>query len=527
MTVLTYTVVTDPASLEASGTSPSPSTATVYLVVTYTGQQRDATWYSIDVVVPLGDGTDDLTPHTTQINAKGWHKDRTQPQASPVTVQQPDPKTFRLIAAGGGTLKPGDHMVLTLKNVTVAKAAGLAALTVTESAKTQGLTAKNRYTAVALAKTARAPRDFRLDHDIIDAGTTTELSWEGSADFTYEILFPGGRKPVTSSAGPQGRYTVSLKGADAPKRDTAYTLLATSTRTNQQHLLATTVQVRGPIVDELTATTSIKTGSLTADKATFDGVNTNWVQGKNTDDGWISFPKSGLNVYQNGTRTWGTVAADNADLNSVTAKKVQGAGDLTVDKLTATTSIKTGSLTADKATFDGVNTNWVQGKNTDDGWISFPKSGLNVYQNGTRTWGTVAADNADLNSVTAKKVQGAGDLTVDKLTATTSIKTGSLTADKATFDGVNTNWVQGKNTDDGWISFPKSGLNVYQNGTRTWGTVAADNADLNSVTAKKVQGRGDRNGWISFAGYGINVQQQGDDGTGAWGGVGVKWIAQH
>jgi hypothetical protein len=375
MPILSYTLLTDPAPLAASGPGPSPSTATVYLVAT-NDEDTDVNWSFIDVEVPLGDSADDLTPNTTQIIAAGLCKGVTPPQATPVSVQRTTNSTFRCVpGAGGGILRPSEHLVLTLENITVAKEAGLAVLTVTEKVGIPRLfNPRERNAVVALVKTARAPRDFHPDRDIVEAGTKIKLSWEGSADFTYEIVFPGGRKPGPSGppTGSQGRYTVSLEAADAPKRDTTYTLLATSTRTKQQHVLTTTVQVRDPIVDKLTTTTfemrdltidkltvttSINADTVTAVKATItDGISTRWVQGRSTDDGWISFPKGGLNVYRDGTQTWGIVSADKADLN-------------------------------------GVNAKWVQGRGDRDGWISFSYYGVNVMRHeegGTgSTWGGV------------------------------------------------------------------------------------------------------------------------------------------
>ena len=70
MTMLTYTLITDPAPLEASVAGRPPSTGTVYLVVTNTGQQA-AFWSTIAVEVPVGNGAGDLTPDFNPIRSKG------------------------------------------------------------------------------------------------------------------------------------------------------------------------------------------------------------------------------------------------------------------------------------------------------------------------------------------------------------------------------------------------------------------------------------------------------------------------
>ncbi|MEV4018281.1 hypothetical protein AB0J35_48080 [Nonomuraea angiospora] len=388
LTLLAYTLMTDPTPLEASAAGRSPSTGTVYLVVTNTAQQA-AFWHSIQVQVPIGDGAGHLTPDFQKIKARGEYGARSGAQ-SPVNVKPQGSDAFQATAQGGGRarLDPGDHIVLTLENVTVAAAAGVAVLRVTEnSSSTQAGRLSNRYAAVPLMKTAPkeipAPHDFRPDDAMVNAGSNIVLRWDGSDDFDYKILFPGGQATV-----PRGVRSWSPAAADAPKRATTYTLVATSRTTpKQEHFRTTTVEVRDPILDTLTVTTGINTpwvqgtanatggrvtftdtgvrisassgaqGSVTADKAEFNGVRTEWVQGRNSDDGWISFPKEGLNVRRGSGQDWGTVFADKADLN-------------------------------------GVNTRWVQGRTAADGWISFPTSGLQVSRGGTDTptQGNVYAD---------------------------------------------------------------------------------------------------------------------------------------
>ncbi|MEV6154263.1 hypothetical protein AB0L53_28325 [Nonomuraea sp. NPDC052129] len=376
---------------------------------------------------------------------------------------------FEVTPQSGGvaSFKPGDYLVLTMENVTIAATAGPAVLTVRE--KTEDDDGEHtRYTSVALVKTAPkeipAPRDFHPDKGMVDAGESLTLSWEGSPEFDYRILFTGGSADI-----PSGARTWPL--ADAPKRATTYTLVATDPITQQQHFLTTTVQVRFPVLETLTATTGIDTpwvqgavdgkkgrvtftgtgveisdnsggqGTVTADRADVNGVNTGWVQGRGADDGWISFPKEGLNVRKGAGQSWGSVFADRADLN-------------------------------------GVNTGWVQGRSTDDGKITFPKDGLDVRQ-GSGAWGTVHADKADLN-------------------------------------GINTKWVQGRSTDDGWIGFSKEGLNVHKGAGQDWGTVSADQADVNGVITKQVRGSGEGKGYIEF------LEQ--DKGVRIFGGVSAGWI---
>ncbi|RCG29079.1 hypothetical protein DQ384_22340 [Sphaerisporangium album] len=379
MTLLTYTLITDPAPLEASAPGRSPSTGTVYLVVTNTGQQA-AFWSTIKVEVPVGNGAGDLTSDFNKIKPKGEYGARSGPR-SPANVQ-PGPQgsnAFQATAPGGrASFAPGDHMVLTLENVTVAPTAGLAVLRVTENTgRTKTGLLSNSFAAVALVKTAPkeipAPRNFRPDDTMVNAGTSIVLKWEGSDDFDYKILFPGGQAAIT-----QGAYSWSPAAADAPKRATTYTLVATSRTTpQQQHFLTATVQVRNPVLETLIATT---------------GIDTPWIQGTaNATRGRVTFTGAGVAI-SNGSGGQGTVTADNAYFNTVYTPWIGGPnggegavafsqGGATVRR--AGGSQERGTLFADKADLNGVNTRWVQGRSADDGWISFPHFGIQVSRGGT------------------------------------------------------------------------------------------------------------------------------------------------
>ncbi|NUW43663.1 hypothetical protein [Nonomuraea rhodomycinica] len=433
MTALTYAIFTDPAALEASAAGRrSRSTGTVYLVITNTARRTD--WLKIEVRVPVGDDAGDLTPDLTEM--KGEYTDNrwgARPRSQEVKVgRQQGGDVFEVTPQAGGaaSFKPGDYMVLTLENVTIASTAGPVVLTVRE--KTEDDDGEHtRYTSVALLKTSpaeiAAPCGFHPDKGMVGAGENLTLSWEGSPELDYRILFPGGHADI-----PSGTRTWSP--ADAPRRATTYTLVATDPVTQKQHFLTTTVQVRHPVLETLTATTGIDTpwvrgaadgekgrvtftgrgveisdnsnrkGTVTADKADLNGVNTGWVQGRSTDDGWISFPKEGLNVRKGAGQAWGSVFADKADLN-------------------------------------GVNTAWVQGRSADDGWITFPVEGLKVHRK----------DDSHLTH---------------------------LDVGYATHDIVKTRIVRGLRDDDGWISFRKEGLNVHRERGMERGTLFAAETDL-------------------------------------------------
>ncbi|MFF5213083.1 hypothetical protein [Streptosporangium sp. NPDC000396] len=428
MTMLTYTVLTDPAPLEASAAG-RPSTGTVYLLVTNTGQQA-AYWSTTTVTVPIGNGTGDLTltSNFNKIKTKGEYVPRpgTPPGTRPsVNVQRQGSNAVQATAPGGPIhFRPGDYMVLTLENVTVAAKPGLAVLTVTENAgRTKpkpGSLPPSSMAAVALVKTTPkelpTPRDFRPDKAMVDAGDKLTLHWEEIAGFGYEITYPGAPQPVPVSGGSWS--------PPAPKRATTYILTATGPN-KQQHFLTTTVQVRNPELETLTATTEIKTprvqgtatnwgltitgtgaeisngsggkGPLTAGRAVFNGVLTEYVEGPNSGEGVITFPQGGVKIWRTG-----------------------GSDDL-------------GTLEA-----SGVLAGWVEGPNSGEGVITFPQGGVKVW--------------------------GAGG----------SSDPGILYA-----DGVAATYVKGLNPGEGDITFAQGGVRVWRN---------RDSNDAGTLYAGKVNG---------------------------------------
>ncbi|MFK0046113.1 hypothetical protein ACIQU4_18775 [Streptomyces sp. NPDC090741] len=219
--------------------------------------------------------------------------------------------------------------------------------------------------------------------------------------------------------------------------------MATSPGSQQPgSFLTTTVHLRSPEFESVTATT---------------GVHTPWVEGTEN-RGRITFTTRGAQ-FQDDAQALGTVAAATADAETVTATWVRGRDSGAGWIRFPSDGIKVGhgaggdlgTVTADKVSVNGINTQWVGDRDAGKGWIEFPQSGVSVRKDGNREWGTVAADKADLN-------------------------------------GINTKWVQGRTAADGWIEFPAAGVNVFQGaGNRQWGTVAADKADLNDLITRRAQ----------------------------------------
>ncbi|MEU6713638.1 hypothetical protein ABZ897_19350 [Nonomuraea sp. NPDC046802] len=384
--------------------------------------------------VPVGNGAGHLTPNISNITAKGEYTN-----AQSVTVLRQGSNTFQATAPTGSRTRfaPGDHLVLTLENVTVASAAGLAVLKVTEKT---GRSATGRMTnsvgAVALVKTAPkgipAPSDFRAEKSMVEPGADVALLWNGSGDFDYKIVLPDGAEEAVG----QNIFRWSPSPGNAPKRDTTYTLVATSrTAPTQQHFLTTAIQVRNPTLE-----------TVTADNAYFNTVTTPWIGGPNTGDGTMTFPQGGVIVWRTGgSQERGTISADKADLN-------------------------------------GVNTEWVQGKSTDDGWISFPKDGLNVRKGPGQTWGTVFADKADLDGVNTRWVQGRStdDGWIGFPKEGVRVYRAGIDAPGTVF----TEFIQAKDAAYGyggsWINLHEDGITVYldKDGKRGFGSVTG--SEMNS-----------------------------------------------
>ena len=233
------------------------------------------------------------------------------------------------------------------------------------------------------AKEIPAPHDFRPDNTMVDAGTNVTLSWEGSDDFDYKILFPGGRKRGQDI----GSRPVLLvpAAADAPNGPPPTPSSPAPAARPARALLTTTVQVRNPILETLTA---------------INGIDTPWVQGASKGDEAFTFSQGAMHVrHEFGSQEGGAlyageatvsgvatgeVIADRITVNRVNTERVQGKANtgsltFTADGVeVSNNSGGQGAVLADRIAVNRVNTERVQGKSTGDGWITFPYGGIQV-----------------------------------------------------------------------------------------------------------------------------------------------------
>ncbi|MFB7718391.1 hypothetical protein [Nocardia sp. NPDC056100] len=368
MTLLTYTVLTDPAALEASKAGQPTSFGTVYLMVT--NSSGTAThWTKNEVKVPIGNGAEHLTPDISLVTASAeFHGLQTGVQSLDVQIQSAA-GSFQVTKSSGGKVRfaPGDYLVLKLEDVPVAESAGLAVLSVHESAgKTQTAKPSNSVTAVPLVKTAPkfvAPSNFRPDQALVDDGDAIVLRWDGPDDLAYTIGLPDSTLVSVTAT---GEWRPDPK--TGPKRDATYTLIATDPATTRQYFLSTTVQVVEPTFDK--------------------GIRAARVHGL-SGTGRLEFTPAGVRVTDP-VGSDGEVAAAKVGANLVTTQKVTGpwasTGALAFGANGILVSNNSGSestVTADKVEANGVATELVnaarvQGPGSHDGSITFPQSGIQV-----------------------------------------------------------------------------------------------------------------------------------------------------
>ncbi|MFE2041244.1 hypothetical protein ACFXAZ_09985 [Streptomyces sp. NPDC059477] len=171
------------------------------------------------------------------------------------------------------------------------------------------------------------------------------LLWDGPTDLDYRILDQLGNEVHHEQAkpGPAAHLTFRPTLTFTPQRGTTYTLVARprGVANHQGYFLTTTVHAAIPEFESGTRTQWIEgtanksravftpdgvdiqaqnhtdPGRLRAKTADVDSVITRLVQGRKDEDGWISFPERGVNVYHGPTSTPGVITAARADVDGV------------------------------------------------------------------------------------------------------------------------------------------------------------------------------------------------------------------
>lgn len=214
--LLSYTVTTTPSPLKASPENPQAPEEigeVVISVARQSGTPADVEW--IRVKVPAGtmapDLATDLNKISPRISLTGW------------TVRlDAAAKEFVCAPTGGhAPIGPDTGFTIQLSDITVSRKVGTAPVTVTESSRTGTSAFQNRTTVFNLGKFPADfyLRNFKCEPSIINNGGDVELTWERSANATYELLHPGVDRDVTN------RTTLDIEGV---KSDTTFYLRATT-----------------------------------------------------------------------------------------------------------------------------------------------------------------------------------------------------------------------------------------------------------------------------------------------------------
>ncbi|MBT2527786.1 hypothetical protein J7E91_20750 [Streptomyces sp. ISL-99] len=301
--LLSYAVTTTPSPLKASPENPQAEEEIGELIISVarqSGTPADVEW--IKVKIPSGtmapDLATDLAKVSPRISLAGW------------TVRL-DAGAKEFVCAptsGHAPVGPDIGITIQLSDIPVSRKVGTAPLTVTERSRTGSAAFQDRTTVFDIGK---FPADFYLrnflcEPSIIPNGGDIKLTWERSANATYELLYPGVDRDVTN------RTSLDIEGV---RSDTTFYLRATTgDPTNPVvRIISTQVTVLKP---------DLEVGNLTV-HGTSDLNDALTVAGPTTLNGEFSFGKA-VDAY----RQW----------------ELQHIGDGSVTELTATWKAPTSGL---------------------------------------------------------------------------------------------------------------------------------------------------------------------------------------
>ncbi|MER6518560.1 hypothetical protein ABT246_17130 [Streptomyces sp. NPDC001553] len=214
--LLSYGVSTTPSPLKASPENPQAPEEIGEIVISVSRQSgTPADVRSIRVKVPAGamspDLATDLAKVTPRITLTGW-TGRLDAAA----------KEFVFSPAGSHTpIGPDLGFTIQLSDIPMSRKVGTAPITVTESSRTGSSAFQDRSTVFNLGK---FPADFYLRNflcqpSIIPNGGEVALTWERSANATYELLYGDVNRDVTN------RTSLDIEGVTS---DTTFYLRATT-----------------------------------------------------------------------------------------------------------------------------------------------------------------------------------------------------------------------------------------------------------------------------------------------------------
>ncbi|MGW0312607.1 discoidin domain-containing protein [Streptomyces flavidovirens] len=306
---LSYTVTTTPSPLKASPENSQVPEETGELVISVARQggiPADVEW--IKVKVPAGtmapDLATDLAKISPRISLTGWTV--RLDAAAKEFVFEP--------AASHAPIGPDSGFTLQLSDIPMSRKVGTAPVTVTERSRTGSNAFENRATVFNLGK---FPADFYLrnflcEPSIIPNGGDVHLTWERSANATYELLYGDVNRDVTN------RTSLDIEGI---KSDTTF------------YLRATTGDPTNPVVRILSAQVTVTKPDLDIGNLTVNGTiiakgNVSIAPGKQ-----LAVPKivgngGGIEVGNTITQSYGGITVNTGGLTArtVTARETLRAG---------------------------------------------------------------------------------------------------------------------------------------------------------------------------------------------------------
>ncbi|MEU7506386.1 hypothetical protein [Streptomyces lavendulae] len=213
--LLSYSITTTPSPLKASPENedyPEETGEVIIAVARQSGTPANVEW--IKVKVPAGDRAPDLATDlnkiTYRISLDGWTS-RLDAAA----------KEFVFTPRSTAPIGPDDGFTIQLSGIPMNRTVGTAPITITERSHTGNAAPQNRPTVFNLGK---FPADFYLrnflcEPSVIQNGGDVRLTWERSANATYELLYGDVNICVTD------RSTHNVEGI---KSDTTFYLRATA-----------------------------------------------------------------------------------------------------------------------------------------------------------------------------------------------------------------------------------------------------------------------------------------------------------
>ncbi|NUK26248.1 hypothetical protein [Streptomyces lunaelactis] len=214
--LLSYTLTTTPSPLKASPENPQAPEEIGEIVISVSRQSgTPADLKSIRLKVPAGtmspDLATDLAKITPRITLTGWS----------VRLDAAAKEFVFSPAAAHTPIGPDLGFTIQLSDIPMSRKVGTSPITLTEESRTGTSAFQDRTIVFNIGK---FPADFYLrnflcEPSIINNGGDVKLTWERSANATYELLYPGVERDVTN------RTSLELEGI---KSDTTFYLRATT-----------------------------------------------------------------------------------------------------------------------------------------------------------------------------------------------------------------------------------------------------------------------------------------------------------